>query len=295
MRVVGIHGIAHTHLTAPQIEAEWLPALQGGLEEAGVLRIAKEDFAIAAYGALFRPAGTRAGNLPRLTADDVEDELEKALLMEWWQEAAKLSELNRSQPDPTGEALTIQDPDFEGRGRTAEWVQRALRQLAKSKFFGQLGGERAILFALKQVREYLHNLEMKQSIQERVIQKVTEETRIIIGHSLGSIVAYECLCAHPEWNVHTLVTLGSPLGIAPTIFEALTPKPQAGTGFYPKVKQWFNIADQGDIVALEKQLAPRFGAVDDRLVHNGWESHSATRYLNAKQTGQAIASGLLDS
>jgi PGAP1-like protein len=295
MRIVGIHGIAHTHLTAPQIEAEWLPALQGGLEEAGVSRIAKEDFTIAAYGALFRLEGTRAGNLLRLTADDIKDEWEKALLLKWWQEAAELSELNRSQHEPAGEALTIQGPDFAGRGRIPELVQRALRQLTKSKFFAKLGGERAILLALRQVREYLYNLDMKRAIQERVVQKVTEDTRIIIGHSLGSIVAYECLCAHPEWNVHTLVTLGSPLGIAPSIFEALTPKPQEGTGVYPKIKQWFNIADQGDIVALEKELAPCFGAVADCLVHNGWESHSATRYLNAKQTGQAIASGLLDS
>lgn len=47
-----------THiLTAPEIEAEWLPSLQGGLEEAGFPRMAKEDLTIAAYGSLFRPAG----------------------------------------------------------------------------------------------------------------------------------------------------------------------------------------------------------------------------------------------
>ena len=292
MKVVGIHGIAHTHLTAPEIEAEWLPSLQGGLEEAGFPRMAKEDLMIAAYGVLFRPAGTRAGTLPKLTADDVKEEWEESLLFEWWQEAAKLSEQNRSQHDPLGEDLTIQSPDFKGRGRTPMLVQRALKQLAKSRFFNKLGGERAVLFALKQVREYLHNPDMKREIQERVAQKVTEDTRIIIGHSLGSIVAYECLCAHPEWNVHTLVTLGSPLGVSPLIFESLTPKPQDGKGIYPNVKKWFNIADRGDIVALEKKLAPRFGAVEDRLVHNGWESHSAKRYLNARETGDAIASGL---
>ncbi len=292
MKVVGIHGIAHTHLTAPEIEVEWLPSLQGGLEEAGFSRITKDDFTIAAYGALFRPAGTRAGNLPKLTADDVQDEWEESLLFEWWQEAAKLSEQNRSQHEPLGEDLSIQSPDFEGRGRTPGLVQRALKQLAKSRFFNKLGGERAVLFAVKQVREYLHNPDMKRAIQERVTQKVTEDTRIMIGHSLGSIVAYECLCAHPEWNVHTLVTLGSPLGVSPLIFESLTPKPQDGKGIYPNVKKWFNIADWGDIVALEKKLAPRFGAVVDRPVHNGWESHSAKRYLNAKETGEAIASGL---
>jgi len=295
MKIVGIHGIAHTHLTAPQIENEWLPALQGGLEEAGFPRIAREDFTVAAYGALFRPAGMRAGNLPKLTVEDVDNEWEETLLIEWWKEAARLSELNRHQPDPVGEDLTIQGPDFEGRGRTPAIVQRGLRQLVKSKFFNGLGGERAMLFALKQVRQYLYDSEMKQEIQARVVQKVTEDTKILIGHSLGSIIAYECLCAHPEWEVDTLITLGSPLGVSPWVFDVLTPKPEAGKGVYPHIKQWFNIADQGDIVALEKEIAPRFGAVVDRSVHNGWESHSARRYLNAKETGAAIASSLFVS
>jgi hypothetical protein len=291
MKVVGIHGIAHTHLTAPQIEVEWLPALQGGLEEAGFPRIAKEDFAIAAYGALFRPTGTRSGGIPRLTADDVTDEWEQTLLVAWWREAAALSALNRKEKAPLGEDLTIQSPDFQGRGSTPDLVQRALRQLTKSKYFEKLGGERLVLFALKQVREYLYNLEMKAAIQQRVVEKVTEDTRIVIGHSLGSIVAYECLCAHPEWNVHTLVTLGSPLGI-PSVFDALTPAPTGGKGVLPNVKKWFNIADRGDIVALEKELAPCFNWVVDQRVNNGWESHSALRYLNDQITGRAIATGL---
>jgi len=294
MKIVGIHGIAHTHLTSPEIEREWLPAIQGGLEEAGVPRIAVEDFTIAAYGALFRPLGTRAGSLPKLTAEDVKDEWEESLLTEWWREAARLSEANRSKHDPLGEDLTIQGPGFEGRGRTSQTVQRALRQLTKSRYFSQLGGERAVLFLLKQVRAYLHDLEMKQAIQKRLVEKVTPDTRVIVGHSLGSVVAYECVCAHPEWNVQTLVTLGSPLGISPIIFNALTPSPESGKGMYPQVKHWINVADQGDIVALEKELAPKFGLVVDRSVHNGWESHSATRYLNAKETGHAIATGLFD-
>jgi hypothetical protein len=291
MKVVGVHGIAHTHLTAPQIELEWLPALQGGLVEAGFPRVAKEDFAIAAYGSLFRPAGTRAGGIPQLTADDVTEEWEQALLLDWWREAAVLSELNRSEKDPLGEDVTIQSPDFQGRGSTPDVVQRALRQLTKSRYFEKLGGEKLILFALRQVREYLYNLETKAAIQQRVVAQVTEDTRIIIGHSLGSIVAYECLCAHPEWQVHTLVTLGSPLGIK-SVFEALTPAPTGGKGIQPNVKNWFNIADRGDIVALEKELAPRFDRVVDQRVHNGWESHSALRYLNDQTTGRAIATGL---
>jgi len=53
-----------------------------------------------------------------------------------------------------------------------------------------------------------------------------------------------------------------------------------------------NVADRGDIVALEKSLAPQFGAVEDELVYNGWQSHDATRYLNTRQVGEAVASAL---
>lgn len=292
MKIVGIHGIAHTFLTAPQIEQEWLPAIQGGLEEAGFSRIQSNEFRVAAYGAKFRSEGVRSGTLPQWTTADTQDEWKKVMLLTWWQEASHLSQLNRGKADPLGEDLTIQSPDFEGRGRTLHTVQSALRQLAKSKYFRALGGDRAILFLLNQVKEYLHNPQMKQAIQSRVIKEVTSDTRVIIGHSLGSVIAYECLCAHPEWNVETFVTLGSPLGMSPVVFDALKPAPESGKGTYPHVKRWFNVADQGDIVALEKALAPRFGAVEDRLVHNGWESHSAIRYLNAKETGSAIATGL---
>jgi PGAP1-like protein len=295
MRVIGIHGIGHDYMGANRIKQEWLLAIQDGLGEAGFPQIAEAEFAIAAYGALFRPSETRAGTLPRLTAEDVQDEWETSLLLEWWKEAARLSKANRNQRDPHGEDPSIQSPDFAGRGRAPVLVQRALNQLSKSRFFNTLGGERAVLFLLKQVRDYLHKPEMKQAIQQRVIEKVTAETRVIIGHSLGSVIAYECLCAHPEWNVQTFITLGSPLGISPLIFDTLIPQPQMGKGVYPNVRHWFNIADQGDIIALEKKLAPKFGFVIDQLVYNGWNSHLATRYLNAKETGDAIATGLFDS
>jgi hypothetical protein len=90
------------------------------------------------------------------------------------------------------------------------------------------------------------------------------------------------------------VTLGSPLGIRNLIFEALDPAPQNGTGVWPPgIKQWVNIADSGDVVALVKDLASRFGPpVTDRLVDNGAKAHDATRYLTTRELGDAVAIGL---
>ncbi|MEY9990160.1 hypothetical protein ABIE67_002192 [Streptomyces sp. V4I8] len=43
------------------------------------------------------------------------------------------------------------------------------------------------------------------------------------------------------------------------------------------IATWTNIADEGDVVALVKDLRPLFGErVDCRLVHNGSRAHYAT-------------------
>jgi hypothetical protein len=304
MKVVGIHGIRHDYMTAPEIEHPWLLAIQGGLEEAGEPKIKSTDFTVAAYGSLFRPSGTRSADIPPISYENT-TEWEQKLLLEWWHEAANLSKVNRREKDELGEDETIQDPDIQGRGNLiinhvskSEFVQTVLRQLSKSKYFKALVDYRdfnsTLMFYLRQVSQYLYDQDLKHKILQRVTAKVSKDTRVIVGHSLGSVVAYEALCANPEWNVHTLVTLGSPLGIHNLIFDALTPSPENGQGVWPNVKQWFNIADKGDIVALEKELAPYFGSVTDQLVNNGWESHDVRRYLNAKETGRAIAKGLFE-
>jgi len=62
--------------------------------------------------------------------------------------------------------------------------------------------------------------------QHCVEKVITDQTRVLVGHSLGTVVAYEALCAHPEWPVRTFVSLGSPLGISILIFELLRPAPE---------------------------------------------------------------------
>jgi len=79
---------------------------------------------------------------------------------------------------------------------------------------------------LKQVRTYVTELDVRQKAIGRVANVVTHKTRVLVGHSLGTVVAYEALCAHPEWPVTTLVTLGSPLGIRKLIFDRLQPPPE---------------------------------------------------------------------
>jgi hypothetical protein len=296
MKVLAIHGIGQTYVGGPQVEANWLAALLSGLEETGAPRLRAEEFKAVGYGAVFRPDGERGSSEPDLRALDP---WEEEMLFAWWREAASLSAQNRESGarDEKGEEPTLQGPDFVGRGRVPNLVQRALDQLAQSRFFRAIGSERILIFGLRQVRLFLHDADIKNKILKRVNAAITAETRVLIGHSLGSIVAYEALCTNRDCQVKTLITLGSPLGIRELVFDQLTPRPTNNQGAWPNVIRWVNIADKGDIVALVKRVAPLFPApvgasCMDVMVYNGWESHSAERYLSARETGRAIAEGL---
>ena len=280
--IVAVHGIAQQNKGPEVLEAEWGPPLRDGVRQAGIT-LDKAALACAFYGGLFRPTGEVRGD-PNYRASEL-SEYESALLLLLWREAA------RAEPD------RVASPDAAVRAATPGSVQAGLRLLARSRFFAGLA-DRALIGDLKQVRLYLQDAEIRANARATVDAVVDTDTRVLIGHSLGSVVAYEALHEYggtSRWaNVRSLVTLGSPLGIPNLIFEALDPPPNNGRGAWPgEVKRWTNISDDGDVVALVKKLGPLFGEVlvDIRIV-NGATAHDVMPYLTAPETGKAIADGL---
>jgi len=278
-KIVAIHGIGQQYSGEAGLLSDWLPALKDGLSRFGKTLDSDNDVRCVFYGDLFRPAG-KGAILPPLNVSDITEEWEAQMLEAWWGEATRT--------DPA-----VPDPTAQTKLRTPRIVQQALWALSKSRFFAGVA-ERALIFDLKQVYRYLHDPLIRGAAQARLIDAVSEDTRVVVGHSLGSVVAYEALYANPKWSVETFVTLGSPLGIRHLVFDKLQPSLEGCLGAWPgSTKRWYNIADGGDVVALEKTLAAVFGAnVEDRLIHNGAEAHSIIRYLNVRETGEAIASGL---
>jgi hypothetical protein len=274
-RVVGIHGIAQEYRGPNTLKADWISDLQDGMAISGANQLDQDDLDIVFYGDLFRPPGSKATGIPPYTAADVADGFEKDLL-----EAFRLA------------AVDDLDPAVTTKVRAPARVQKALNFLSQFPFFAGMT-ERLIIGLIKQVHVYLTDTSLRAAVQERAARVITPETAVLIGHSLGSVIAYEAVCAHPEWDL-SLVTLGSPLGIRNLIFERLMPPPVNGRGHYPPgVAAWTNIADAGDIVALVKDLAPLFGdQINDILVHNGSKAHDVKPYLTAAETGRPVADGL---
>lgn len=288
-RVVGVHGIGKQLLGEETLLREWRPALNDGLRRAeGGVALQEADMAMAFYGDLFRPAGQMlAVGDPPYTSDDVAQGLEQELLFAWWRAAA--------ETDPN-----IVPPGADTLASTPRSVQAALRALSGSRFFAGLA-LRSMVFDLKQVHRYLIDPGLRREARTRVIEALDEDTRVVVAHSLGSVVTYEALCAWPDHPVRALVTIGSPLGIPNLIFHRLQPEPEPARcggqeqGVWPGGPDlvWTNIADRGDVVALVKDLRPAFGqAVQSALVHNGSHAHDATAYLTSELCGQALVAAL---
>lgn len=284
-RIVGVHGINQEFEGSHTIKAKWLDALKDGLERADSTLTSDDDFKCAFYGDLFREPWQAKGTIPNYDFNDIDTEWESEFLQELWGEVLKVEE---GELDPQKAPMT--------KARAPRILQEALSALSQSRFFGGLA-EKFVIAYMKQVQLYLYDSDIRQQIRERVADCITKDTRVLVGHSLGSIACYESLCQHPEWSVKVLVTLGSPLGIQRLIFDRLEPPPTDSQGSWPgNVETWINIADVGDIVALEKELNPYFkGDVIDQLVNNGADAHNAKHYFTAKKTGEAIKLGLEDA
>ncbi len=285
-RVVAVHGINNTYSGVHTMARDWVPALLDGVALAGGSGLlTMDDVCCAFYGDVFRKPGRTLGgdDLSALGPEDVDQDAEAELLQAWWQAASNSD-------------TAVIPPGVRTLG-PVQGVQAALAALSCSRFLAG-STERLLVFWLQQVRAYFTNPHVREHVQRLFAGVVGPDTQVVVAHSLGSVVAYEGLCANPDWNVRHLVTLGSPLAIRNIVFDRLTPQPKrrADTlgGAWPgRLESWTNIADRADFVALVKRLRPVFGdAVVDVEIANGVKMHKVERYLTAKETGTAIVTAL---
>lgn len=117
--------------------------------------------------------------------------------------------------------------------------------------------------------------------------------RVVVAHSLGTIVAYDVLseASFASPKVPMLVTVGSPLGLGnvqPRLRdEAGLPNPVPSA-----VQAWSNFADRFDPVALDASLDDAFTPEDlvkDEAVNNGaGNNHDLAGYLDVEIVRETI-------
>jgi len=267
--IVGVHGVGNyvpgqpPGIVAARRSADWAAAVARGLGT----RTDAIDLTVAYY-APFLHAGQPAAQAIFPDPDQALDALDPdtEAFARCWIEALDL-------------------PDATVQGRLAVPLRHAVT-VAADRF--SLNGRLTKLFVatcFPEVARYLaaDDAPARTQAREHVAATIAERrARIVIAHSLGTVVTYEALHAHPNLDVDLLVTLGSPLALPRAIFPRLQPRPTGGAGLCPaNVRHWVNINDYGDPVAILRPFKSYFPDVDLDLTESVglFDFHRAARYL----------------
>ena len=272
--VFGVHGISQQQLGRNQLLAPWKLALSDGVEFARGRREPEPTLDIGFYGDFFLKASGTKGPEEQI---DLDPDLER--FFEEIQDEVVAAGEPVDQSDAKKGMKELPTPV----AKLASRLERRFGVAGKLLFFGDL----------TQVRRYQRDDVLSGQVLSRVREGLRlGSPKVMVGHSLGSIVAYEALCLIPDHGVSTLVTIGSPLGMR-SIRKALRPAARERIpALPPGVTRWVNVYDPNDPVALAGGLAEYWTDATDRTVENERDPHLATRYLSKRETGEAVASGL---
>jgi hypothetical protein len=272
--VLGLHGIGQQQRGRLQMLPDWQAALGDGVERAKGATWPKPSIDLAYYGDVFL-ADTDSKGEPQ-DPEAMDDDL-VAFLEQVQDEVVDLSQ-PLDVEDPAKGLKELPKP----LSRLAARLERRFGLAGKVLFFGDL----------VQVRRFQRDDGLAAAVLDRVRQMLSQNPRLLIGHSLGSVVAYEALCQIRDHGITTLITLGSPLGLR-SIREAMSQEARDRMpNLPPGVLRWVNIYDPSDAVALAGGLAEYWPKVEDKTVDNENEPHAITRYLGKRVTGQTVVEAL---
>ncbi|WP_405627439.1 hypothetical protein OG933_15050 [Streptomyces sp. NBC_00016] len=300
--IVLVHGIAQEQRSADALEAEWVPALAGGVRNAGFPELADRlwraqrpgslDTRMAFYGNEFIRKGSQGATDGILI--DTDDATIESLATEWLENATE--SCNERDAGNAAMELAALRATGESQGLRSGAVL-AVRGIDRIPWMtrGGLAVVGRFNKAITQVGAYMSNDAVRKKVLSRVEALLDSDPKIVVSHSLGSVVAYELLRDRSQ-RIPLFITLGSPLGLR-TIRNRLSKGAQ-----FPSVEKWINLVDRNDIVAARPNIQRFFDAgrpeaalfESSYTVDNGSSPHDARFYLGKEVVGSAIAQ-LLDS
>ena len=143
------------------------------------------------------------------------------------------------------------------------------------------------------LRDVAVYLEYARDDVQRLVRLAVRKTRgelVIVGHSLGGVVARELMeDASIRRRTKALVTTGSPLGIQGVYNNLATPGTQ-----HPGVPEWLTVWDAGDFVALGHPIKGLYGdPIEEIRVRNpSGHTHDIEHYLRHQKVATWIGSRL---
>ena len=165
---------------------------------------------------------------------------------------------------------------------------------------------------LRDVHHYLFN--SSHSPRSGSTYKVRDEVRkrfgdavgavdggphVVVAHSLGSVIAYDCLKRVADMKkVDLLVTIGTPLGMS-EIQHNMKPEWSKDDGYPGELPRWVNVVDRLDPVCVadpiiaNDYMRQRATVVVDEVVSNGGVMrHPSGKYFRQAVVQDAVREGL---
>lgn len=297
-QLVFIHGREQEKLDPVVLKSQWLAALREGLAKSQLrLPIAEQDVRFPYYGdTLFDLVGGKSAEAAAeiivrgTNADTEEQRFMRAILDE-----------ARRQAGITDDQLAaIASQEVLERGPLNwGWVQVILQGI--DRYVPGASSTTLALFTYD-VSQYLNNSAIREIIDEGVSTAFHPNVEtVVVGHSLGSVVAYNLLRQQGHlrgWQVPLLVTVGSPLAVG-EIRRSL--RSFAPTRCPACVSRWFNALDERDVVALYPldtthfPLNPATPAIENKSeVRNKTSNHHGIGgYLDDQKVARRIYDALV--
>jgi pimeloyl-ACP methyl ester carboxylesterase len=169
------------------------------------------------------------------------------------------------------------------------WIQAIIRAIDRNA--GSVS-QSAIESLMRDVYLYTTRPGIRDEVDRIVGPTLSETPCVVIGHSLGSVVAYNVLRTDRRLlKVEALITVGCPLAIR-AVRDQLRP-----IGFPTPAKAWYNAFDPKDVVALYPLDAANFPvnpAIENYgSVRNGTDNrHGIVGYLDDANVAKHVLDAL---
>lgn len=246
MNLVLVHGRDQQGKNPDALKHQWLDALQIGLEKNGLQLPTKTKVYFPSFG------DTLDELVKQLKTPLIEDVVARGIAQDSNEAVFRgelMRELAESNELTDAEILSNYSGVTERGVLNWEWVQAILKTLDKTPL-----GQSALDTFTRDVYVYLTVKAVRKRIDKIVDDSIPNEPCVVVGHSLGSVVAYNVLRnTQHTMKMSKFITVGSPLGL-----KAIKNHLDSPLKMPTPISSWFNAFDERDVVALQPLNSANF-------------------------------------
>ena len=284
-----VNGIAQGGRKPKDLETIWVETLQEGFAQANESWPKTVKFDFPYYGDTLDGLVAQA-RLPTPSSLVAKGSSQNGDFEQFMQSALEQLQTGGSISDDAVRALAAPGQSQQKGPQNWGWVQAIARAIDKrltpaSSF--------TIEAFLQEVFLYVAKPDVARQINTIVEAMLTREPTIVIGHSLGSVVAYNVIRANLQrLDLRKFITVGSPLGLRAVSSKLGVAENPAGAD------GWYNAFDERDIVALnpldDEYFPAEPGIVNDGQVDNNTDNrHGIIGYLNDAKVAAKVAAAIV--